>query len=754
MDQPERSPGADASGARGRWTGRFLRELNALALLALIAAAAALFMSPRADDVLLGLPDLALGDRSPRTIRSPRALTITDPARTKALQEEAVRKVLPVYDQELRLLERAEVRVDAAFRAVATDAGAASNARAAFADALGVNLSKPDIAALITGPPDEIRDAVLSVLSRVGERPIVLRSRALPTDTDRFTLLHQPRNEGPMLETQIEVAKVLTIDQARAELDAVAAERLGHLSRPQRRAVVVLAKKLLEDNLFYNASETRRRQRIARASVKAVVIAIAPGEIVVKSGARVDEQKLRILDGMAAELEATSRAQVAAGSALLLILLVVFANGLLGRTYRPLPPPPRDLAFMATAVLLSLLTLWGGYHGAAHLIDFTPGLPVTTLRMGIPVAFSVLLVRLVAGPVRAALVAPVVAVLAGWMMDESLLMAIYTLAGSLAAASLAERERLTQTLFSATSRIIVSQTLVAATFDLRASRLDLFQASEYLAAATVSAVGSVVLAAVILALVEAIFGYATRLRLGQLANLNHPLLKQLLVEAPGTYHHSIMVGTMAEAAAEAIGADPILARVGGYYHDIGKLKNPRAFDENEPRDIGPADDPAQVTELRSHVDDGVELAVQHRLGVSVTDILRQHHGTGRVRRRRSVARPDGDGEAIVYAGPRPSGREAALVMLADNVEAAARNLEQEVMVDRSRIERAVADAVQVVLLDGQLDDCALTIRDLDAARRAFVSVLEGRLSRQGRPLSDLPEMTGSPLVRAPAGEPN
>ena len=293
---------------------------------------------------------------------------------------------------------------------------------------------------------------------------------------------------------------------------------------------------------------------------------------------------------------------------------------------------------------------------------------------------------------------------------------------------------------------------VACIFDLRASQLDLLKVTEHLAAATVSGIAAVILAALTLPVTEAIFGYATRLRLGQLANLNHPLLKQLLVEAPGTYHHSIMVGTLAEAAAEAIGADPVLARVGGYYHDIGKLKNPRAFDENEARELGPAETAAQATELHAHVNDGIELAVHHRLGASVTEILRQHHGTSRVRRRSNDA--DSSADAVGYEGPKPDGREAALVMLADNVEAATRHLGQEVVVDRERIEKRVDDVVQVVLQDGQLDESPLTVRDLDLTRRSFVSVLEGRFSRRGRPLTTLSEVTGAPIVRAPPGEPN
>ncbi len=780
MTDPKRSISA-VSKSSWRWVrpGRFLRDLNIVAVLALLAAAAGLFMSPQADDVLLGLPDFRLGEVSPRTIRSPRALTIGDPEKTQELRDEVAARVPPVFDQEVSLVDNAADRVEAAFQVLLAhepaedeptidgpppDAGERAaevdpdDLRLDFAERLQVVLSKKTLDALIAGPPDELRDAILFLLTTVGERPIVGRSRDLPPGRGRLTVLEVSEDARQVREIKVdETSRILTLDQARAEVDALAAERLKHLPSSQRRAAALLVKELLEVNLVRNLFETNRRRGAARDSVKEMVIAIRPGEVVVKAGDIVDEQKLRILEGMEKDLRATSRVQVAAGSALLVLLLVGFAHRVASRSCRPDRPASRDLAFLSAAVLLTLLTLWAGFHGVASVIDYTPWVAVETLRMGLPVAFGVLLVRLIAGVEAAAVFAPVVAIIAGWMMDASLAVTVYAFAGGLAAASIEDGHRLTRSLFSATTRIIFAQATVATAFDLLDSNLDLRIATEHLAAATVSAVSAALLAAAWLAVFEAVFGYATSLRLGQLANLNHPLLKQMVVEAPGTYRHSIMVGTMAEAAARAIGAHRLLARVGGYYHDIGKLKNPRAFDENLPRDVGPIATAAQATELRAHVEDGIELAHQHRLGSSVIDIIRQHHGTGKVRQRSRLGPTTAPGAAegpVTYPGPRPRGREAALVMLADAVEASTRHLDQELVVERADIERAVTESVQVILRDGQLDDAELTLRDLEQTRSTFVDVLEVRLARSSRPLSTLPEVTGAPIVRAPTGEPS
>ncbi|MEM7678539.1 MAG: hypothetical protein AAF449_21330, partial [Myxococcota bacterium] len=538
--------------------GRVLRELNIIALLGLVAAAAALFMSPRSDDVLLGLPDLSLGDRSPRTIRSPRALTIKDPKNTRALRDEAARKVAPVFDQEVWLIDSAEDRVVSAFKLLAqrhsSDAGVSEDGgelRETFADLLPLVLDRSTIEALMNGRPDEMRDAVLTVLS-VGQRPIVAQARDLPVGVERLTVLQLSQDERSVREVAIEdMSTILTVDQARAMVDAVAAERLEHLPARQRRAVAVLAKELIEDNLFRNASETRRRRRLARESVKAVVIAIAPGEVVVKKGIAVDEQKLRILQGMAAELKATSRGQVSAGSVLLVMLLLTFVYGVGDRDGPSEEPAARDLAFLSSAVLLTLLSLWAGYHSVTYFIDYIPWMGVAALRMALPVSFTVLVVRWVAGASSAGLFCAIVAVIAGWLMDGSLTFAAYALAGGLAAASSANGPTFTRALAGATSRIIAAQVLVAASFALLDSSLDPYLLLEQVVAAVVSGLASAFLAVMTVMAIEALFGYATTLRLGQLANLNHPLLKQMLVEAPGTYHHSIMVGSMAEAAARS-----------------------------------------------------------------------------------------------------------------------------------------------------------------------------------------------------------
>jgi len=229
---------------------------------------------------------------------------------------------------------------------------------------------------------------------------------------------------------------------------------------------------------------------------------------------------------------------------------------------------------------------------------------------------------------------------------------------------------------------------------------------------------------------ETAFGITTSVKLLELSNPNQPLLKRLLVEAPGTYHHSIMVGNLAEAAADAVGTDSLLARIGAYYHDIGKLKRPYFFIENQFTAENPHEklSPSLSTLIiTSHIKDGLEMAKNHRLPQVILDIIEQHHGTSLISyfyhkavehdRAGSVAESD-----YRYESPKPGSKEAAIVMLADSVEAAVRSMQKPTP---GRMEGLVRRIIKDKLDDGQLEGSELTYRELDKIAQSFVRVLSG-----------------------------
>jgi putative nucleotidyltransferase with HDIG domain len=233
-------------------------------------------------------------------------------------------------------------------------------------------------------------------------------------------------------------------------------------------------------------------------------------------------------------------------------------------------------------------------------------------------------------------------------------------------------------------------------------------------------------------ILESIFNYTTDVKLLELSNLNHPLLKEMIVKAPGTYHHSMMVGSMVEAAAEEIDANPLLGKVMCYYHDIGKTEHANYFIENQKPGHNPHDHISPFmskTLLIAHVKDGVELGVQHKLGKPIIDGIIQHHGTTLISfflNKALDSKKEDDGEIseedFRYPGPKPQFREAALCMLADSIEAAARSLDEP---NPSRLQNIVRNVIQRKFQDGQLDQCNLTLKDISKVEQAFTRILLG-----------------------------
>lgn len=253
-----------------------------------------------------------------------------------------------------------------------------------------------------------------------------------------------------------------------------------------------------------------------------------------------------------------------------------------------------------------------------------------------------------------------------------------------------------------------------------------------------------------LPVLEAVFRVTTTISWIELADLNHPLLRRMTLEAPGTYHHSLMVANLAEAAAEAIGANATICRVCSYFHDIGKLVKPEYCIENITGDDNPHDDltpSMSALVVIAHVKDGVDLAVRHRLNREIIDVIQQHHGTSLVyyfyRRaldqqeemKKSVAEgkasesdiPEVNTSSFRYPGPRPSFRESAIISLADAVESASRTLTKPTP---QKIESLVEEIIRARVRDGQLDECDLTLRELSLVRDSFTKTLRTSLHRR------------------------
>ena len=342
----------------------------------------------------------------------------------------------------------------------------------------------------------------------------------------------------------------------------------------------------------------------------------------------------------------------------------------------------------------------------------------------------------------AAVVTAMVAIMAG-VITGSMDLAAYTFLGGLVGTIVIGRgERLSQ-FVQAGMAVTVANVAVVVAFTIISGADDLERFLQLLLASAVSAFGAAVAAAGTFAVLGSLFGITTSYQLLELANPTQPLLRRLLMEAPGTYHHSLMVGNLAEQAAEAIGADALVARVAAYYHDVGKLYDPLVFIENQAggenvHDELPPEESAAL--IVGHVARGIDVAYQYKLPKALSGCIPQHHGTALMgyfyAKARQIAAAEAgaplssaagkeaadkvDPRRFRHAGPKPQSREAAILMLADSVEASVRSLSSH---DEPAIRAMVSQIISARLIDGQFDECDLTLRDLDRTRESFIEQL-------------------------------
>ena len=330
----------------------------------------------------------------------------------------------------------------------------------------------------------------------------------------------------------------------------------------------------------------------------------------------------------------------------------------------------------------------------------------------------------------ATIVMAFVAVIGGAVNGASLEFTTYIFLGGMAGIVAVRRGDRLQVFLQAAVAVALVNGLAVTVFSLLGAR-DLRGILELWFASAAAGAGSGIAAVGSFAVLGSVFGILTVFQLLELANPSQPLLRRLLVETPGTYHHSLMVGNLAERAAEAIGADPLVTRVAAYYHDIGKLANPLAFIENQAggENIHDQLEPeVSAGIVKQHVADGIDLAYKARLPKALIAYIPQHHGTAIMSyfhaRARELAGPGGsvDERRFRHSGPKPQTREAALIMLADGVEASVRSLAAR---DEPAIRAMVTRIIEERISDGQFDECDLTLRDLERIREAFVEQLLG-----------------------------
>jgi len=491
------------------------------------------------------------------------------------------------------------------------------------------------------------------------------------------------------------------------------------LSPEQVDVVAAFVRSLLKPNSFFDEQQTGEKRRQARDAVQPVQYVIERGQAVLRQGDIVAPLHLEQLAALGLQPTDPEWHRLVS-MALFVVALVSTLSLYMWQAHREM------LHHRGRMILLSLLIV---VTGAAAKFTI-PG--HVLLPYFFPLAAIAMLVSVLLDTQLSIMVTATLGLFVGFVIGGSLDLTVYTLLGSLVAALVVSRLERLSTFAWAAVAIAVVNSIVVLSFRLFGWGYDPVGLLQLLGASIANGILSASLTFTSFFWLGGIFGITTPLQLLELARPTHPLTRRLLLEAPGTYHHSLIVGNLGERAAQLVGADPLLVRVAALHHDVGKVLRPYFFVENQAsgENYHQQLDPKTSAEIIiSHVKDSLELARKHRFPKKVFDIIAQHHGTTSVGFGYfyQQACKEAEGEEINeadfhYPGPRPRSKEAAIVMLADSVEAAVR---ASAPGSSGEMERIVRKITNDRLVSGELDECDLTLRDLDSIRGAFIDVLRG-----------------------------
>ncbi len=471
----------------------------------------------------------------------------------------------------------------------------------------------------------------------------------------------------------------------------------------------------------------------ARAGVEPVLVTYTAGELIARKGQTLDTVAVEALRETGVIREGFDYYDLGAG-----MLMGAALGAVLGVYLYRLQPFSRPAERRALMTLLAVLgTLVAVRVGLPQLLPDTEG---RFFAYAMPVAAAAVVVSSVSAPRFGAIVAVVVALYAGFIAAtapplagaaftsvlEPLELVIAYAAGGLAGAAAMQRSERLGRFAGAGGAVGAATGAVLLAFWLLTEQRETEGLGWLTLAATVAGGGSAVIGLGLHVLLSMALRVTTRMQLMELAQAGHPLLQELQEKAPGTFHHSVLVGTLAEQAANRIGADALLVRAGAYYHDIGKMQRPEYFVENNiERGVSPHDSlapEASASIIHGHVFDGMDLARRRRLPAIVGDFIPQHHGTRLVEffYHKALERGQADAEAFRYPGPRPQAKEYAIVMLADSCEALVRANQPET---HEEIDELVNGVFAERLAEGQMDECDITMSELQRVAASFRSTL-------------------------------
>ena len=519
-----------------------------------------------------------------------------------------------------------------------------------------------------------------------------------------------------------DVANLPDVQSYLAEISAQI-RQVSTLNPQSRRAINILLSATMPSSLTLNRESTQKRSNAVMSMVEPVYYQIQKGEIVLRKGERVSREQQIKLQTLYKSASDPMRWDIAAGAFLCsLVLSIGFFVAPSGKPGTPLRC--KDMLLISLLLLLFSIGAKAVYVLGMRNDSITF---INTLAVGYPVAGAVGLVAMVFAARRYCTMALLLSFFTMLMFQAQFSLFLLHFLGGMLATWLVTNAQSRQDVVWSIVPLTIGQSIIwLGTTLLAHSAPDAMPMQ--LMAVFINSVLSLILLFAVSPVLELSFGYSTRFRLMELMSLEQPLMQELMVTVPGTYHHSLVVANMVEAGAKAIGANSLLCKVAALYHDVGKLSYPEYFIENQfggPNKHDKLAPSMSALILLSHVKKGTELAERYKLGQDIADIISQHHGTRLIRYFYQKALNQGEKPResdFSYLGPRPQTKEAAILMLADSVEASSRTLNDPTP---ARIKSHIDTIIKGIFSEGQLDESELTFKDLHYLSENFLRILTG-----------------------------
>lgn len=561
----------------------------------------------------------------------------------------------------------------------------------------GVQLSDEDYKKILVLTPkelNELRDYIINIMDKLYD-DVKLYQRYYEANKENYNVIKK--------ENEVDAQQYLEVEVNKSTLPS----NLKELSK-------AVTFKIIKPNYIYDKKATELKKEEARSSVEDVVI--RKGQFIVKEGEKVTESQIEVLKETGILDENKKSIWATYFSLALFIIIVLALQGYyLHKYHEKIFKDYRKLILLGVITCMFLILARTIAMINAYLI---------------PLAFAPMIIAMLLNDTSAMVISIINALLVGVATQLQLDIVILTILNSIAGVMLLKNvEQRNDILYSSMYIGIINGIAIGSIQFIQGG----YEGTTIILNSLLAFLGSMlsgILTIGFLPVFESVFDIVTNVKLLELSNPNHPLLRKLSMEAPGTYHHSVLVANLSELAAQSIGANSILARVAAYYHDIGKTKRPYFFKENQ-RAENPHDKISpnlSTLIIISHIKDGIEMAKEYKLPKEITDIIQQHHGNTLVKyfyitmKNNSPKPEEIKEEDFRYSGPVPSTKEAGIVMLADSVEAAVRSISDPT---KGKIEEMVNNIIKGKLNDGQLDNCDLTLKDLNNIREAFLQGLSG-----------------------------